>query len=135
MSERIDAAASSSDAKVLCNPIESPSVVRSRNCVVGSVGDFHGRLGIEGAETALDARRWTVAVDDIRDDIVEAGTHGVEAALQKGAEVVNTSMRFGANAADRAKDAAGSLANFAEKTLRRRTKPGDESPQASASNS
>ncbi|MFF7291055.1 hypothetical protein ACFY9N_00845 [Microbacterium sp. NPDC008134] len=120
MIERIDAAASTANAKVLFNPIESPTVVRSRNRVVGRVGDFHGRLGIEAGDASVDARRWTTAVGDTRDDIVEAGTDGVEAALRTGADVVNASMRFGSDAVDRAKDAAGSFASFAERTLRRR---------------
>lgn len=126
MIERIDAAASTANAKVLFNPIESPSVVRSRNRVVGSVGDFHGRLGIESGDSSVDARRWTTAVGDTRDDIVEAGSDGVEAALRTGTEVVNASMRLGADAMDRAKDAAGSFASFAERKIRRRRNPDGE---------
>ena len=119
--DRMDAAASIANSKVLLNPIESPSIVRSRNKVVDSVGNFHGRLGIEATADSLESRRWASAVADTRDGLLKAGGDGVGAARRIGAESVGVAARAGAEGVDKAKDIAGSLAGLAGRTFRRRS--------------
>ncbi|MFJ6533534.1 hypothetical protein [Microbacterium sp. NPDC091662] len=122
--DRMDAAASLANSKVLFNPIESPAIVRSRNTVNESVGTFHGHLGISSAADALESRRWSAAVADTRDDLLRAGGEGVDAALRIGAESVEAAARVGAESVDKAKEIAGSFADFAGRTFRRRAPKG-----------
>lgn len=126
--DRVDAAASVANSKVLLNPIESPSIVRSRNKVVDSVGEFHARLGIEATAESLESRRWSAAVGDARDGLVKASGDGVAAARRIGAEGVGAAARAGAEGVDKAKEIAGSFAGIAGRTFRRRA-PKDDSTE------
>lgn len=122
--QRMDAAASIANTKVLFNPIESPAIVRSRNNVAESVDGFHARLGIErSAADSLDARRWRTALTDSRDDLVEKGSEGVERALRAGAEGAQVAARIGAEGVEKSRAVAGSVADFAQRTFRRRSRP------------
>lgn len=122
--QRMDAAASVANTKVLFNPIESPAIVRSRNNVAESVDGFHARLGIErSAADSLDARRWRTALTDSRDDLVEKGSEGVERALRAGAEGAQVAARIGAEGVEKSRAVAGSVADFAQRTFRRRSRP------------
>lgn len=123
--ERMDAAATHANAKVLLNPIESPSIVRSRNHVAESVDGFHGRLSIEGSVETLDARRWSRAVADTRDDILKTGGEGVEKALQFGADTAEFTAKVGAEGVERTKEFAESIADLAQRAFRRRARAED----------
>lgn len=126
--QRMDAAASIANTKVLFNPIESPAIVRSRNNVAESVGGFHHRLGIEGSMAgSLDARRWSTALTDSRDELVEMGSEGVEKALRAGAEGAQLAARIGAEGVEKSRAVAGSVADFAQRTFRRRSRPEEPS--------
>lgn len=118
--DRMDGAASIANSKVLLNPIESPTIVRSRNKVTGAVGDFHTRLGIEAAAESLESRRWASAVVDTRDGLLRASGDGVGAARRIGAEGVGAAARAGTEGVDKAKEIAGSFAGLAGRTFRRR---------------
>lgn len=113
---RMDAAAAAANSKVLLNPLESPAVVRSSNHVASSVSDFNNRLGIENGRDSMEARRWTSAVADTRDDVVR---EGIEAAVRLGAEGVDAAVRIGSDTFDRAKSIAGTFADFTGRTFRR----------------
>ena len=107
---RMDAAAGIANTKVLLHPNFSRAVVHSSNHVATSVVDFRGRLGIEESRESLEARRWLVAVADARDDVLETGAEGVEAAKRLGNET------FG-----RARAISDKVAiKLAERALRRR---------------
>ncbi|MFS0912350.1 hypothetical protein AB3M89_11190 [Microbacterium sp. 179-I 3D2 NHS] len=125
--DRMDSAASLANAKVLFNPIESPAIVRSRNQIADSVGGLHDRIGIEAGSDELEARRWSKAVTETRDDVIKAGAQGAEAAMRLGAEGVDAAARLGAEGAERAKVLAGSVAGFAERALKRRRQKNDDS--------
>src|SRR3954468_2905976 len=71
--ERMDAAASTANAKVLLNPIQSPAIVRSRGHVAAAVTELHGRLGIESGGGSVEARAWTAAATEFRDKVLETG--------------------------------------------------------------
>lgn len=118
--DRMDGAASIANSKVLLNPIESPTIVRSRNKVAGAVGDFHARLGIEAAAESLESRRWASAVADTRDGLLKAGGDGVGTARRIGADGVSAAARAGTEGVDKAKEIAGSFAGLAGRTFRRR---------------
>lgn len=59
--ERMDAAASLANAKVLLNPRSSKVVVRASNEVAQGVGDLHEALGVADERSALEVRRWSAA--------------------------------------------------------------------------
>jgi hypothetical protein len=108
--ERMDAAAGVANSKVLLHPNFSRAVVHSSNHVATSVVDFRGRLGIEESRDSLEARRWLVAVTDARDDVLETGAEGVEAAKRLGTETF-----------DRARGISDRVTiKLAERALRRR---------------
>ncbi|MEV5337065.1 MULTISPECIES: hypothetical protein [Actinomycetes] len=117
---QVDEAATLANSKVLFNPIESPAIVRSRNKVTDSVGTFHERLGIEGAAEVRESRRWSTAATDTRDDLLKAGADGLDAAWRIGAEGIQVAGRVGAESVDKAKEIAGSFADLAGRTFRRR---------------
>jgi predicted transcriptional regulator len=77
---RMDAAAGTANAKVLLHPTTAKAVVHSSNHVAVAVVDFHARLGIESGRQFLDARRWVDAATEARDNVLETGAEGVDAA-------------------------------------------------------
>lgn len=117
--ERMDAAASLANSKVLLNPFESPAIVRSRNTVTSSVGKFHDRLGIAGGGETLDARRWSTAVTDARDGVTNAGKKGIDSARRVAEDAAEHAVRIGAEGVEKSKEIAGSVADFAERAFRR----------------
>lgn len=84
--DRMNEVSSWANAKVLLNPFESPTVVRSSNKVVTAVVDFQGRVGIESGQQAADARRWLAAVVDVRDETLDKAQSVKEKALDSGAD-------------------------------------------------
>jgi hypothetical protein len=107
---RMDAAAGTANAKVLLNPMQSPAVVRSREHISLVVADFHGRLGIESAGEAVEARPWTDAASQFRDKVRDTG-----------AGHVDMSKRLGNETFGRAKSVTGRFSSgIADRTLRRR---------------
>jgi hypothetical protein len=78
--DRMNAAASRANSKVLFNPFDSPSVVRSSNTVVDVVIELHDRLGLQHDRQALEARRWRDAAVDAKDRALETGMRGIEVA-------------------------------------------------------
>lgn len=124
--QRMDAAASLANSKVLLNPFESPAIVRSRNSVTESIGSFHDRLGIDARGESLDARRWSAAATDTRDDLIKAGEEGVEKVRRAGIEGAEIAARLGEESVERTKVIAGSVADFAQRAFARRRR-GDES--------
>ncbi|MFF9149044.1 hypothetical protein ACF1BN_29720 [Streptomyces sp. NPDC014861] len=107
---RMHTAAGTANAKVLLHPTTSREVVHARNHVEVAVVDFHGRLGIERDQEALEARRWKEAAVEVRDR-----------ALEKGAENLDAARRLGTETFDRARSATGRLSGgLAERAFRRR---------------
>jgi rRNA processing protein Krr1/Pno1 len=87
--ERMNAAADSANAQVLRHPAKSPAVVQSSNVVACGVHDFHERLGIESARWSSDARRWVEAAAQARNQALETGAKGVDAAKSLGNETLD----------------------------------------------
>ncbi|WP_448319038.1 hypothetical protein, partial [Streptomyces sp. CO7] len=85
---RMNAAAGTANAKVLLHPTTSRAVVHSSNHVATSVVDFQGRLGIEGGQESLEARRWVEAAAEVRDKALAVGAEGVDVALRVGNETL-----------------------------------------------
>jgi hypothetical protein len=86
---RMDEAARLANEKVLFHPTASPAVVRSRNHVAIGVHDFHERLGIESGRQPSEAKRWVDAAVEARDDALETGARGVDAAGRLGKETLD----------------------------------------------
>ncbi|MGW9167350.1 hypothetical protein [Agromyces sp. NPDC055658] len=105
---RMDAAANRANAKVLLNPVSAKVVVHASNQVAAGVGDLHVTLGVADERTALEARRWSAAAIDARDDVVGAGKDGLQAA-----------GRFGTEALESARTTTGRLAEKLANRLQR----------------
>ncbi len=116
--ERMEAAVSRANSKVLFNPKATPAVVRSSNVIAVSVHDFHGTLGIESGGQAAEARRWADAASEQWDRARESGSGGL-----------GTVKGFGAETGGRAAKMTGRLATgIAERARRQRDeKPGEPS--------
>ena len=115
---RLEAAADMANAKVLLHPAASPAVVHSSNQAAIGVHDFRGRLGIESGRQSSEAKRWVDAAAEVRDDALETGARGVDAARRLGTETL-----------DRARSMTGKLpggladklpGGISERVLRRR---------------
>lgn len=125
--ERMNDAASIANAKVLFNPIESPTIVRTRNTVTESIVRFHDRLSIAGTSESLEARRWSSAATDARDEMIKVGEVGVEKVRRAGIEGAEHAARIGAEGVEKSKAIAGSVAGFAQRAFaRRRRDDGDD---------
>lgn len=85
---RMDEAASKANTKVLLHPIDSRAVVVSSNQVATGVTAFHGLLGLDRTRESLEAKRWVEAFTDAKDDVLETGAGGVEAAKRIGGETI-----------------------------------------------
>ncbi|BDZ43174.1 hypothetical protein GCM10025865_24730 [Paraoerskovia sediminicola] len=93
---RMDAAASRANAKVLLNPVSAKVVVHARNEVASGVRDLHLALGLVDERELVEARRWSAAAVEARDDVVVTGKDGLQAASRFGTEVFeNTRMTTG----------------------------------------
>lgn len=93
---RMDAAASRANAKVLLNPMSSRVVVTASNEVAAGVGELHATLGVAQEREAVEARRWSSAAADMRDDVVGASKDSIQAAGRFGSETIeNARMSSG----------------------------------------
>lgn len=117
--ERLDTAAGEANAKVLLNPISARTVVGTSNQVGSAIMGFQRVLGLDSARQDIDAKRWTQAVGDVRDRIVESTEAGVEAAREFTVDSLEAAKEFGDEAIDRARSLTHKIAaGIAEKTKR-----------------
>jgi hypothetical protein len=86
---RMDNAALNANKQVLFHPLKAGTVVRSDNEIADDVTTFHERLGIDSGREAITARRWTEAVGDTRDLVVDAGSRGIETVKQLSARTLD----------------------------------------------
>jgi len=112
--DRMDAAAARANAKVLLNPVSAKVVVHASNQVAAGIGDLHTSLGVADERAALEARRWSAAAADVRDDVIDASKQGLQ-----------TVGRFGNEALENARMTTGKLA---EKLAVRLQRTGDTRP-------
>lgn len=112
--ERMDAAASVADAGLLLNPLAAPKVVQSRNRIHDDLVGFQRVLGLEAEQQALEGRRWTEAVVEARDKVVDTTSTGFEKALQVSGDVI-----------DDARSSTGKVAGSVSRKLRRSSSQGD----------
>lgn len=87
---RMDAAATRANAKVLLNPVSAKVVVEASNQVASGVRDLHLTLGLADERDFLEARRWSAAAADVRDDMVGASKAGLQAAGRFGTETLES---------------------------------------------
>jgi hypothetical protein len=76
--DRVDAAVSVANSKVLLNPMESPAIVRSSNSVAVEVHSFQELLGIESGHAPSETRRWSEAAAEEWDKARAAGGQGID---------------------------------------------------------
>jgi len=110
---RMDAAATRANAKVLLNPVSAKVVVNASNEVASGVRDLHLTLGLADERDFVEARRWSAAAADVRDDMVGASKDGLQAA-----------GRFSIETLENARQSTGRLA---EKLANRLQRTGDSS--------
>jgi hypothetical protein len=116
---RMAATADSANKEVLWHPIKTRPVVKSTNQVAVDVGTFHGVLGIDAGHQSLEAKRWTEAAEEARDQVLATGVAGAGAAA-----------RIGNDTLSRARAAVNAVATeVANRTRREADEPG-EPPKA-----
>jgi hypothetical protein len=118
---RMDAAASRANAKVLLNPMSSRVVITASNEVAAGVGELHATLGVAQEGEAVEARRWSSAAADMRDDVVGASKDGIQAAGRLGFETLENALMSSGRF-------AGKLAHRLQRTgdVERGQNPSDE---------
>ena len=92
--DRLEAAAGLATSKVLLHPIAAGSIVQSSNHVGAEITRFQDGLGIENTHDAQEAKRWLMAVAEVRDKAVGAGGDGVDAAKRLGDETLDRAKSF-----------------------------------------
>lgn len=118
---RMDVAAGRANSKVLLNPISAKTVVRGRNLVASGIGELHAALGVASERRELEARRWSEAAIDARDDVLDVSKIGLEAV-----------SRFGDATLENARLATGRLAEKLANRLQRTDEArGDEAAEES----
>lgn len=98
---RMDAAATRANAKVLLNPVSAKVVVKASNEVASGVRDLHLTLGLADERDLLEARRWSAAAADVRDDMVGASKSGLQAAGRFGTETLESARQSTGRLAER----------------------------------
>jgi hypothetical protein len=84
--DRMNAAVGMANSKVLCNPKQSPAVVKSSHHVAAGVHEFHELLGIESGRESSEARRWREAAAERWDKARATGAQGIDSVKRFGAE-------------------------------------------------
>lgn len=118
---RMATTADATNERVLLHPFAARAVVHSTNHVAVDIGTFHGVLGIEGGQQPLEAKRWTVAAEEARDQVLETGAAGAGLA-----------MRFGNDTLGRARSAVNAVATAVAHRTRRQAGEADEPPEPEA---
>ncbi|MFL0565928.1 hypothetical protein ACH0CG_09210 [Microbacterium sp. 179-I 1D1 NHS] len=102
---RMNAAANHANAKVLLNPGSARVVVKASNEVASCVADLHVTLGLADERELLEARRWSAAAAEMRDDVVGASKQGLNAVGRFGGDTLESARtstgRFASRVADR----------------------------------
>lgn len=101
--ERIASVAKLANSKVLLHPRSAGDVVKATNVVSNHVVEFQERLGIESSFGALESKKWSRAVAEVRDKVADAGVDGLNSIKQFGDVTRNRAL-------DKAEDMASSLA-------------------------
>lgn len=89
---RIEGAAERANTKVLLSPFDARAVVLSSDAVLGEVGQFEARLGIDRGHDALEAKRWRVAAVEAKDKALDTGA-AVGAGVATAATTVGRQFR------------------------------------------
>lgn len=116
---RMREAADTANAKVLLHPNGSRSVLDSSVHVTSGVMELQGRLGIEGSNESLEARRWAEAAAEARDSMLDSGAEGLDAARR----VSNETM-------DRARSVAGRFSGGLTERARRMRKTAESTEES-----
>jgi hypothetical protein len=111
--ERMQVVVGIANSKVLLNPRQSPSIVRSGNQVSADVHQFRQLLEIESDHDSTDTRRWRDAAAERLDQARAVGSQGVAGA-----------RRFGSGAQQGASAAVGAIST--RLPGRRPSRNGDE---------
>jgi hypothetical protein len=111
--DRMEAAAASTSLTVVVHPIASRGVVYSTNHVGAAVSGLHDVLGIEGQRAALEAKRWSHAVVETRDQAFKAAEDRVDFALERGDDALGKARETGAKV-------RSNLSELADRAVRRR---------------
>lgn len=74
------------NGRVLLNPLDSPAAVKSSKQVAVGLLDFRTRLGLEGQDADLEAKRWHQAASEAGEKILTTVAGGASAAGRAGAE-------------------------------------------------
>ncbi len=94
-------------------------MIHASNHVATNIVGFNERRGIESGPQTLEAKRWTAAAGDVRDQMLETGADSVDAA-----------KRLGTKTFDGAKSSTGKLSKGLAQRITRLRRNGAEPEDA-----
>lgn len=108
------------NSKVLLNPRDAPSAVRSSNVIATGVLAFRDRLGIESCDVPSDAKRWRQAAGEAVDKALATGSEGVTVAKDKATDLAEAAKVRAIDLTDAAKGTTADLRKSVRTLLRRK---------------
>ncbi|MCH8611575.1 hypothetical protein [Arsenicicoccus dermatophilus] len=99
--ERIEAAATLANDRVLFNPLKAPAVVASANCASSAVAGLQETLGLAPAAREVEARSWKSAAGETHEHLVRTGRAKAQAARELGGLSLNGAKTAASDAAGR----------------------------------
>lgn len=107
------------NSRVLLNPRDAPTAVRSSNEIATGVMGFRDRLGIESSDAPSDAKRWRQAAGEVVDKALATGSEGAAVAKDKATDLADAAKAGAMGLTDVAKDRTADLRKSVRILLRR----------------
>lgn len=107
------------NSRVLLNPRDAPTAVRSSNEIATGVVGFRDRLGIESSEAPSNAKRWRQAAGEVVDKALATGSEGAAVAKDRVTDLAGAAKAGAAGLTDVARGKIADLRESARIRLRR----------------
>lgn len=108
------------NSRVLLNPRDAPTAVRSSNDIATGVTAFRDRLGIESSDAPGDAKRWRQAAGEAVNKALATGSEGAAVAKDKATDLADAAKAGAIGMTDVAKGKTAELRVSARTLLRRK---------------
>lgn len=107
------------NSRVLLNPRDAPTAVRSSNEIATGVTAFRDRLGIESSDAPSDAKRWRQAAGEAVNKALATGSDGAAVAKDKATDLADAAKAGAIGLTDVAKGKTADLRESVRILLRR----------------
>lgn len=108
------------NSRVLLNPRDVPTAVRSSNEIATGVTAFRDRLGIESSDAPSDAKRWRQAAGEAVNKALATGSDGAAVAKDKATDLADAAKAGAIGLTDVAKGKTADLRESVRILLRRK---------------